>query len=189
MEINKFSLSSFCVMWTFLTSFYKSIKKILTNAYDINIMLITKEICFHVEVKLGGKYMKTLKFGKSEMKQVVEEYYRNHEDFEGAFSCQTELGYAWCGPSGYETAVLHMKMVGKMNIGGIEIPMTLDVAEEDVKNAFRTTLADAGCTVGEVSFDMGVSEKTEGYGLGEHTVSSPYFRGVTVSLQEKNLVR
>ncbi len=133
--------------------------------------------------------MKTLKFGKSEMKQVVEEYYRKHEDFEGTFSCKTQLesvGYGLCEST---DAVLHMKIVGKMNIGGIEIPMTLDVAEEDVKNAFRTTLADAGCTVGEINFDVGVSEKTEGYGLGEHTVSSPYFRGVNVSVKEKNLVR
>ncbi len=133
--------------------------------------------------------MKTLKFGKSEMKQVVEEYYRKREDFEGAFSCKTQLepvGYGLCEST---DAVLHMKMVGKMNIGGIKIPMTLDVGEEDIRNVFRTMLANAGYTVSSVSFDAGVSQKIEGYGLGEHTVSSPYFRGVNVSIKEKNLVR
>jgi len=33
--------------------------------------------------------------------------------------------------------------------------------------------------------DKGIDSKLEGYGLGEHLVNYPYFRGVNIEINEK----
>lgn len=133
--------------------------------------------------------MKEFKFGKKEMKQVIEGYYKKYEDFDGVFSSNCSLQLVGYGMTEREDAVVSMKIKGKLSVLGMEVEMSRDVSEEDVFNVFRVVLDEAGYTVNSVTFDKGTTEECEGYYANERMVTKPYFKGVTVGVSQKTLVR
>ena len=133
--------------------------------------------------------MEKFKFGKREMKHVIEGYYKKYEDFDGVFSSSCSLQAVGYGMSEHEDAVIEMKIKGKFNVLGMEVEMSRDVSDEDVFNIFRVVLGDAGYDVNSVTFDKGTTEMCEGYYMNERIVSKPYFRGVIVGVTQKTLVR
>lgn len=133
--------------------------------------------------------MSELKFGKKEMKQVIEGYYKKYEDFDGTFTSACSLQLVGYGMMEREDAVVSMKINGVLNVCGMEIEMSRDISEDDLVNVFSVVLGDIGYTVDNVVFDKGTTEVCEGYYMNERMVSKPYFKGVSVKVREKSLVR
>ena len=133
--------------------------------------------------------MSELKFGKKEMKQVIEGYYKKYEDFDGTFTSACSLQLVGCGMMEREDAVVSMKINGVLNVCGMEIEMSRDISEDDLVNVFSVVLGDIGYTVDNVVLDKGTTEVCEGYYMNERMVSKPYFKGASVKVREKSLVR
>lgn len=130
-----------------------------------------------------------LRFDKNKMKEIVEKYYREYEDFDGVVTAGCSLNLVGYGMAEHEDTVVSIKVKGTMKVLGMEVPMTREVDDEELFNIFRTVLGNEGHTIKSLTVNSGVNESTEGYGMGEHTVKRPYFRGVIVNVKEKNLVR
>lgn len=130
-----------------------------------------------------------LSFDKNKMRTVMENYYRKYEDFEGVVTVDCKMGSVGYGMSEHQDAVVSVKIAGTLDVMGEKVPMTRNVAQEEVLNVFKTVLGETGYTVTDVSLDSGVKETCEGYGMAEHTVKRPYFNGVVVNVSEKQLVR
>lgn len=129
-----------------------------------------------------------LKFDKNKMKEVIENYYREYEDFDAKVTAGCRMDLVGYGMSEHQDAVVSIKVTGTMKVLGMDVPMTRDVNETELFNIFRVMLDKQGHTLSSLSINSGVSESVEGYGLGEHTVKRPYFRGVTVTIKDKKLV-
>lgn len=128
-------------------------------------------------------------FDKNKMKDVIENYYREYEDFDGKVTAGCRMDLVGYGMAEHHDAVVSIKIKGTMKVLGMDVPMIREVNEEELFNIFRVMLDKQGHTVSSLSINSGVNESVEGYGLGEQTVKRPYFRGVTVTVKEKNLVR
>lgn len=129
------------------------------------------------------------KFGKKQMKEVLEQYYSKYEDFDGKVTAGCRLGAVGYGMSEHEDVIYSIKIAGKLHVCGVDVPMLREINDEEVMNAFKTMLGNQGYTVSSITFNAGVNESCEGYGMGEHTVRRPYFNGVVVTVKEKQLVR
>lgn len=130
-----------------------------------------------------------LKFDKNKMKEVIESYYREYEDFDAKVTAGCRMDLVGYGMSEHQDAVVSIKVTGTMKVLGMDVPMTRDVNETELFNIFRVMLDKQGHTLSSLSINSGVSESVEGYGLGEHTVKRSYFRGVTVTIKDKKLVK
>lgn len=128
-------------------------------------------------------------FGENEMKQLIETYYRKYEDFDGVFNSSCSLGLVGQRNCERYDAIVSMNIKGKFTVSGMEVELIRDVNEEDVFNAFRVVLGDAGYTVSSVTFDKGTANVCEGHYMNERMVAKPYFRGVAVEVKEKVFVR
>ena len=80
--------------------------------------------------------------------------------------------------------IVEISYVGKTKILGDEVPITIGVNEEELKNIISFHLEKEGYSVKNLDMNNGLDYRTEGYGMGEHTESYPYFRGVDVYLNE-----
>lgn len=130
-----------------------------------------------------------IKFGKRQMKEVLEQYYSNYEDFTGKVTAGCRLDSVGYGMGEHEDVIYSIKITGKLRVCGVDVPMVRELDDDEVLNAFRTILGNQGYTVSSVTFNAGVNEASEGYGMGEHTVKRPYFNGVVVTVKEKQLTR
>lgn len=74
---------------------------------------------------------------------------------------------------------------GKTKILGEETPISIDISDNDLKTIIKYYLEQDGYSVTNIMIDKGLDYKTEGYGLGEHTESYPYFRGVEINIYGK----
>lgn len=130
-----------------------------------------------------------LRFDKNKMKEIIENYYREYEYFDGKVTAGCSMGLVGYGMGEHEDAVVSIKVSGNLKVLGMDVPMTREVSSDELLNIFKTVLGSQGHTVSSVALNSGVNESCEGYGLGEHTVKRPYFRGVVVNVKEKSLVR
>ena len=130
-----------------------------------------------------------LKFDKKIVKSLVEEYYRDYEDFEGTFSSSCSMQSVGYGMCEYEDCVVSMKMSGKVGLLGQKISIDKEISEEEISNIFSTLLSKKGYIVQSVSLVSGVDSSYEGYGMCEELVKRPYFNGVMVNVKQKQLIR
>lgn len=128
-----------------------------------------------------------LKFNKESVKNLVEQYYKKYEDFDGKFNSSCSVSSVGYGMMETDVCVLSMKMVGTMKLLDQEISMTRELSDEDIKNVFSTLLEEQGYTVKEVSLDSGIKGSYEGFGIYETFVNKPYFNGVVVDVCQKVL--
>lgn len=130
-----------------------------------------------------------LRFKKEQIKILLENYYREKEDFNGAITTECSLGSVGYGMSEKEGAVVEIKLTGSLNVLGTEVPMERYLTKKEVEGAFNEILYDAGYEMGNFSYDSGVHTSWEGYGMSEHRVTKPYFNGIVASVKTKSLVK
>lgn len=130
-----------------------------------------------------------IKFGKKEMVQVIESYYKKYEDFEGKVTAGCKSGWVGYGMAERQDAVVSIGITGNLSVEGILVPMVREVTYDEVFNIFKTVLGNQGYYVNNVTLDSGVNDVCEGYGMVEHTVKKPCFKGVIVGVTEKKLVK
>lgn len=129
------------------------------------------------------------KFGRGEVAEIIERYYKKYEDFDGKVTIGCEIGSVGYGKNEHDDSIVTIKITGKLNISGIEVPGTKVISDYELDNIFKTVFGNQGHTVDFVTLDSGINESYEGYGMAERIVRKPYFKGVVVSTNEKKFVK
>lgn len=130
-----------------------------------------------------------LKFGKEDIKGILENYYRDYEDFDGVVSIGCFIGTDFGRNEFYEKADLSITATGKLNVFGREVPIVRRITEEEVKGIFRSAIEKEGYTVINVLFDYGLNTSCVGYGRNETSIKEPYFNGINISVRNKIYVK
>ena len=74
-----------------------------------------------------------------------------------------------------------------MNILGDETVFNIVLSVEDIEFVIKKAFEKEGYDISDVSCDYGLDSRLKGYGMGEHIVSYPYFRGAEVRIKNKVL--
>lgn len=125
-----------------------------------------------------------LKFSKSEMIELIEQYYKGKNQNVKAIitSKKARLGYGTWVYDGCQTT---FSVIESMMLLGKRYTCENSLTKEEIENIFTTLLENANFEVISISFDSGVRNETTGYGMLEHTEKIPYFNGIIVEGNKK----
>ena len=126
-----------------------------------------------------------IKLTKDKIRKLINQYYSEVLGIEGKTLIKLSKEYVGYGLGEHLDCVLEITYVGKAKILGDEVSMSIDVNDEELKNIISFYLEKEGYSIKGFDLDKGLDYRTEGYGMGEHTESFPYFRGVNVDINEK----
>ena len=129
-------------------------------------------------------------FNEAETKRVVEEYYRNERDFDGAllFSCKIDTygGRMIRNP----LVILDMVMSGTLKVAGYEKNVEVTVSQEEVINIFSARIEqDGDYTVKNAILKYGELEEDGTRKWYQQLIPRYGFIGLEVELESKKLVR
>lgn len=122
-----------------------------------------------------------LKINERDLKKMLTSYYKQRDGVESQLLINKTMENDRFGPECYVEVTLKRKI----RLLGEERTISETLSENDVKKAVKEIIEAEGFDVYSVTFESGISDSWEGYGVGEHKVSKPYFGGVTVNLREK----
>ena len=129
-------------------------------------------------------------FNEAETKRVVEEYYRNERDFDGAllFSCKIDTygGRMIHNP----LVILDMVMSGTLKVASYEKNVEVTVSQEEVINIFSARIEqDGDYTVKNAILKYGELEEDGTRKWYQQLIPRYGFIGLEVELESKKLVR
>jgi len=130
-----------------------------------------------------------IKLSKEKVRNLINQYYRDIYGIEGKTCIQVSKAYVGYGMGEHKDCVVDIKYKGKTKILGEESPISIDVFDNDLETIIKYYLEQEGYSVTYFSIDKGLDYKTEGYGMGEHTESYPYFRGIEVNITGKEKIK
>ena len=125
-----------------------------------------------------------VKLSRDRVRKLINQYYREVLGIEGKAIFSLSKDYVGYGSSEHLDCVLNITYVGKTKILGEDTSITIDVSDEELKNIISYYLEKEGHSLSNIEIDSGLDYKTEGYGMGECTVSYPCFRGVNVNIKD-----
>lgn len=126
-----------------------------------------------------------IKLNKEKISTIINKYYREVYEIEGKTIINVYKDYVGYGMDEHKDCVVNIIYKGKTKILGEETPISIDISDNDLKTIIKYYLEQDGYSVTNIMIDKGLDYKTEGYGLGEHTESYPYFRGVEINIYGK----
>lgn len=124
-----------------------------------------------------------IKLNKKRVKELLEKYYKEEYDCDGKITMSVSKGYV----DYFENmgCVVDTKFNGKMEVLGEVTNFKIELSIQDIEKVLKTIFEKEGYEVSSVSCNYGLDSKLEGYGMGEHQESYPYFRGVEVRIKDK----
>lgn len=126
-----------------------------------------------------------VKLSKEKVRNLINQYYRDTYEAKGKTSIKIYKGDVGYGMGEHEDCIVKITYQGKTKILGEETTFCLNISDNDLKTIIKHYLEQDGYIVSNMKIDKGLDYKTEGYGMGEHTESYPYFRGVEVNIKGK----
>ncbi len=126
-----------------------------------------------------------VKLNKEKVRNLINQYYREVYEIEGKTIINVYKDYVGYGMDEHKDCVVNIIYKGKTKILGEETPISIDISDNDLKTIIKYYLEQDDYSVTNITIDKGLDYKTEGYGLGEHTESYPYFRGVEINIYGK----
>ena len=123
--------------------------------------------------------------GKDKVRDLINQYYRDIYETEGKTNIKIYKGDVGYGMGEHKDCVVEITYQAKTKILGEETTFCLNISDNDLKTIIKHYLEQDGYIVTNMKIDNGLDYKTEGYGMGEHTESYPYFRGVEVNIKGK----
>ena len=132
---------------------------------------------------VGGDNME-VKFSKDKIRKLINQYYSEVLGIEGSAIIRVFKDYVGYGMGEHIDCVVAINYIGKTKILGDEVPISIDVNDEKLKNIISFFLEKEGYSIKRFDIDKGLDCRTEGYGMGEHIESYPYFRGVNVIINK-----
>ena len=126
-----------------------------------------------------------VKLSKEKVRNLINQYYRDTYETKGKTSIKIYKGDFGYGMDEHKDCVVEITYQAKIKILGEETTFCLNISDNDLKTIIKHYLEQDGYIVTNMKIDKGLDYKTEGYGMGEHTESYPYFRGVEVNIKGK----
>ena len=123
-----------------------------------------------------------IKFGKKDIIEMVEKYYKEILDITGKVSitCSKQLvGY---GMGEHDDCVVTFKLKGQMSILDKKRDIEIDVSEDEVMAAIKCYLEKEGYKYTGYRMLRGMNPKVTGYLTNERTEYRPYFNGIEVGV-------
>lgn len=130
-----------------------------------------------------------IKLDKKRVKELLEKYYKDEYDSEGKIIMHVEKDYVGYGMDEHIDCVVSATFIGKMDILGEETEFKVELYSKQINDVIRKIFEKEGYEVSDASCDSGLDYRTEGYGMGENTISYPYFKGVKVRINENVINR
>ena len=127
-----------------------------------------------------------IKFGKKDIIEMVEKYYKEILDITGKVSitCSKQLvGY---GMAEHDDCVVTFKLKGQMSILDKKRDIEIDVSEDEVMAAIEYYVEKEGYNYTGCRMLRGMNPKVTGYLTNERTVYTPYFNGIEVGVTNEN---
>lgn len=122
-----------------------------------------------------------IKFTQEQMCQIIQQYFKEIYDITGKVNTKDYVSQIGFEMYPTYTTIVEMKIIGKMNLDGMKVPVEQKITQEDLNNAFIHVLSKKNIEVENVLLDKGITTKSTGYGLCERNVRTSYFRGVKVT--------
>ena len=126
-----------------------------------------------------------IKFGKKDIIEMVEKYYKEILDITGKVSitCSKQLvGY---GMAEHDDCVVTFKLKGQMSILDKKRDIEIDVSEDEVMAAIKCYLEKEGYNYTGYRMLRGMNPKVTGYLTNERTEYTPYFNGIEVGVKNE----
>lgn len=127
-----------------------------------------------------------IKFGKKDIIEMVEKYYKEILDITGKVSitCSKQLvGY---GMAEHDDCVVTFKLKGQMSILDKKRDIEIDVSEDEVMAAIEYYVEKEGYNYTGYRMLRGMNPKVTGYLTNERTEYRPYFNGIEVGVKNEN---
>lgn len=130
-------------------------------------------------------------FGEAQVKEYVEAYYRETEDFEGKLdiSCRVISTPSFGRSILYDNFVsVKMTMRGEVDVDGMKVPTEEEVSEEKLRGIFESRLEKTGYSV--TKFALKKSAQTqEKFSVFSKENAVVSFGGVEVEVSGKKLIK
>lgn len=126
--------------------------------------------------------MKTT-FTKEEIIKLLEEYYKRLEGREVKVKVSSKKECV--GLYEEDGCVTTFTVVETMDIAGIHKETEETLSQEQLRTNLRALFALYEFDLTSLQVDDGLHSSWEGYGMGEHEVKKPYFKGVVVELMKQ----
>ena len=126
-----------------------------------------------------------LLFSKSETIELLELYYREIENADVTVNISAKSAHLGYGMAEYDGCLVTIKVKGTMSLLGKERSFEKELSNKEVTSMITIVLERAGMEVSSVEMNSGKKSITEGYGMGERTVSRAYFNGIIIEAEKK----
>lgn len=122
------------------------------------------------------------KFNKKETARLLEEYYEKLEDRKVRITISAKIGtFGYYETKGCETKITVSE---SLEVAGMTKEVKHTLSKEDLTHHTTAILEHNGYAVQSVDLDDGISSRTEGYYMDEHTVERAYCNGIVVRLEK-----
>lgn len=126
-----------------------------------------------------------IKLNIEKVRNLIHNYYKDIYGIEGKVVIKASKEYVGYGMMEHKDCLLNITFKGKTIILGEETSISIVISDDELENIIHYYLEQDGYSVNNIEIDKGLEYKTEGYGMGEHTESYPYFRGIEVNIKGK----
>ncbi len=127
-----------------------------------------------------------IEFTKEETIKLIEEYYKKLEDRIVKASISAKKGYTgWRDEEGCVTTIT---VAEPIEIMGMKKDVKQIITEEELNTMLKALFDLYEFQLTKITLNDGLNSRWEGYGMGEHEVTSAYFKGITINVTKKKNV-
>lgn len=127
-----------------------------------------------------------IEFTKEETIKLIEEYYKKLEDRTVKASISAKKGYTgWRDEEGCVTTIT---VAEPIEIMGMKKDVKQTITEEELNTMLKALFDLYEFQLTKITLNDGLNSRWEGYGMGEHEVTSAYFKGITINVTKKKNV-
>lgn len=127
-----------------------------------------------------------IEFTKEETLKLIEEYYKKLEDRTVKASISAKKGYiGWRDEEGCVTTIT---VAEPIEIMGMKKDVKQTITEEELNTMLKALFDLYEFQLTNITLNDGLNSRWEGYGMGEHEVTSAYFKGITINVTKKKNV-
>lgn len=127
-----------------------------------------------------------IEFIKEETIKLIEEYYKKLEDRTVKASISAKKGYTgWRDEEGCVTTIT---VAEPIEIVGMKKDVKQTITEEELNTMLKALFDLYEFQLTKITLNDGLNSRWEGYGMGEHEVTSAYFKGITINVTKKKNV-
>ena len=127
-----------------------------------------------------------IEFTKEETLRLIEEYYKKLEDRTVKASISAKKGYTgWRDEEGCVTTIT---VAEPIEIMGMKKDVKQTITEEELNTMLKALFDLYEFQLTKITLNDGLNSRWEGYGMGEHEVTSAYFKGITINVTKKKNV-